>query len=655
MNVELPNGTIIRDVPEGTTKDAIMAKAISSGLATKADFGVEQDSIEPPPVDEPTTGDRSFLERIGNVITGEDRLTKEMESLPEVGAAPELNQLSVPAFKASLGLLSTGDTKSLKGILSSQFGEDVSFREDDKGNSIIDLPSGSYALNKPGISGQDVIRSVFDIAAFTPAGRAVSIPAAVGKSAATETAIGVTEQELGGEDVDVEDIALAGGLGGFFKGAEDLVGAGYRAVKGKLTSDVVEAGTDAGIPMLTTDVMPPKTFAARMAQQTGEKIPVAGTGGMREGQQVMREQAVSDVAEKYGQFSYSSIVESLKTQKNRIKQAAGNVLENAGNKLDNIGEIPLKNTNVAIDKATEQLSKPGVIKSQAALDDLDVLIESLSEAPQTFTSLKENRTAFREIVKGADKAERSQLTSRAKSFLDNVEMAMKKDMASHAKENLSAKEFASWNKANQVYFDEAQKLTRSRLKNVLDKGDITPESIETMLFSQKPTEVSSLYKSLTPDGRANARSAVISKVVGSLGKRAGGITPNSFASEMKKYGLQTDIFFKGEEKKQLEGLLKALNATRRAQEAAVTTPTGQSLIGAGTGYAAFTDLTGTLGTLGTLGGLARIYESAPVRNALLRLASVPKGSTQFEKALGEAVEVMSGAVQSARRQAEDKE
>lgn len=39
MNVELPNGVIIEDVPEGTTKEQIMKKAIAAGLATAEDFG----------------------------------------------------------------------------------------------------------------------------------------------------------------------------------------------------------------------------------------------------------------------------------------------------------------------------------------------------------------------------------------------------------------------------------------------------------------------------------------------------------------------------------------------------------------------------------------------------------------------------------------
>lgn len=39
MNVTLPNGVVIRGVPDGTTKEQVKAKAIASGLATEADFG----------------------------------------------------------------------------------------------------------------------------------------------------------------------------------------------------------------------------------------------------------------------------------------------------------------------------------------------------------------------------------------------------------------------------------------------------------------------------------------------------------------------------------------------------------------------------------------------------------------------------------------
>ena len=47
MDVKLPNGTIIKGVPEGTTKEQVMQKAIAAGLATPQDFGMP---AELPPV-----------------------------------------------------------------------------------------------------------------------------------------------------------------------------------------------------------------------------------------------------------------------------------------------------------------------------------------------------------------------------------------------------------------------------------------------------------------------------------------------------------------------------------------------------------------------------------------------------------------------------
>ncbi len=626
--------------------DAAGDTAAATQLATALKSG----AYDQPEVAPQESG--GVLDTVGELFTGSERTTPEIEAAQEIGAAPELNQLSVPAFKASLGLLTTGDTDSLKGILNQQFGGKVSYTEDAKGNTMVNLPSGQYALNKPGASPQDLVRGVFDFLSYTPAGKAPTVLSAVGRSVATEAAIEGAEESLGGDFSPLE-VAASGALGGIFKGAENLIGAGYRAIKGKASSDVVEAGKDSGVTVFTSDVRQPQTFAGKTAQQTTEKIPFAGTGAQREVQQQMREDAVSQVAEKYGQFSYDAIVDSLKTQKDKVKNAAGSVLGGVGRKLDDIGEIPTSNTNQAIDSAWSELSKPGVIKSEQAVNDLDTLADSITSAPQTFTSLKENRTAFREIVAGADKAERSQLTSRAKSLLQKVESAMTKDMDSFARTNLSPAEFSKWKKANSVYASEAKNLAKSRLKSVLDKGDVTPESVQNLLFSQKPSEVKLLYKSLTGEGRANARSAIISKVVGDLNRRASGLTPSTFASEMKKYGMQTNEFFKGEEKRQLNGLIKVLDATRRAQDASVTTPTGQQLLGAGTLAAAATDLGATVGIGGTVGGFARLYESAPVRNALLRLDSIPKGSTRYEKALAEAFEVLNAGAQSAREQAQE--
>ncbi len=575
-------------------------------------------------------------------------------TLTEIARAPELNEASLPAFKAGLGFLLADDDASAVQIIKQQFGDDAQIR-DVGGKQVITLPSGDYVLNQEGFSATDVAKGLAKFLQFTPAGRAGTVAGAVGANALTQGAGDLVEQALGGEDIQVEDSALAGALGGAFKAGENVIGNVYRYLRGTPASDVVEQGAKQGVPVMTSDVLPPSTFAGKMTQQTAEKIPLAGTGAAREIQQDFRNQAVQEVADKYGTFSYKAILDSMKAQQGRVKGAAGRTLEATGNKLDEVGEIPLANTREIIDQVKTELGKEGVIRSEGAIDDLSKLVNAFDEAPQTFTSLKENRTAFRDIIAGADKAERSQLPSRAKALLQQVNKAMSDDMESFAKSNLTPKEFASWKKANKIYADQAETLKKSKLKNVLDKGDVTPESVKQLIMSKNPSELKLAYNSMTQSGKQNARAAIVSNIVDNVSKRAGGMTPNAFATEMKKFQPQINAFFKGEERKQLEGLQRLLDATRRAQDAAVTTPTGQQVLGVGTLAAAATDLGATVLTGGTVGGIARLYESAPVRDSLLRLASVPKGSTQFEKALLDAQTALNAIAQSERSRQEEQE
>lgn len=572
----------------------------------------------------------------------------------EIGAAPELREFSIDSALSGVAAGLITNEAELGAALQKQIpGAELS--QDPEGNALIKMPSGgTYALNKPGLSGQDFIQFTTRALGYVPAGRAASVIGAAGKSALTEGGLQAVESAVGGE-FNPSEVALSAATGGAFKKAEQLAGKASRLAQDTPNNEIVEAGRNAGIPTLTSDIVSPQTFAGKMAQQTSEKIPFSGTGSVREGQQELRTQAVERLRNKYSQFSHSAIVDSLKNQKSKIKSAAGNTLNDIGQQLDNTASIKLRDTDKAISSAISVLEKPGVIKSPKVMADIENLITTLREAPQTFTSLKENRTLFREVVKGADSAERTQLASRTKALLTNIEKGMSADMRRTAKQNLSSREFRQWQNANRVYAEEAEALTKTRIKNVLDKGDLTPEAIDTMIFSKKPSEVKSIYQSLGADGKNNARSAIISKVFNNLSSRQSGITPNSFATEMKKFGLQTETFFKGEEKKSLNGLMKALNATRRAQDASITTPTGQQLLGAGTLAAAVTDLGATVGLGGTVGGLARLYESAAVRNALLKLNSASPRSEAFERALRELDEVVLPVAQSLRSEQSGRE
>lgn len=607
------------------------------------------EAIETAEVEQP---EPTLMESAADLVTGESRTTPEMESLGEIGNAPELNEMSWSAFKTSLGLLATGDTEKSKGVIKSQIPE-AEFTEDSLGNTIVNLPSGQYALNKPGVSPQDIAKGVFDIAAFTPAGRAVSIPSAIGKSAATEAALQKTTEELGGGSVDAKDVFLSGALGGAGKAAEDVISGGYRLMKGRPSVDAAEVSQfakDQDLPLMTSDVAQPRTFVGKSAQSAAEKVPVTGTGGIRESQQEARTQLVSDYAKSFGEYRPEDVVSSLQRQTGKVKQAAGNSRQAIMEQLDQT-PISTSNTVDAIDAEIARLGKSpsGEVRNTADTATIDKLEAYKSDvlSDPTFANIEQLRTQFRTDVKG----ERMVMPSRSDAAINRIYSSMSKDMDETIGSNLGSEALGKWKKSNAVYANEANKIKNTRLKSALQKGDLTPEVVNNMLYSNKPSEVKNLFRSLDSKGKDAARSGLIGKA---FEKSQG--SPDKFLNELNRMSSQTGITFKGNDKAYLQGLKSYLNATRQAAKAEVVTPTGQQLfqIAAPVGIVGDISSTGGVGTMGAAGygALARAYESKPIREAVLRLRSIEKGSSEFEQQLRKISSMLQPATQAERRSEE---
>lgn len=632
-------------LPEGFVLDKPQASAQALPEGFVLDTPQEQPTA---PVERPNLlqriggGIAAGGEAIADAFTGEGQLTPELEALNEVGAAPELNDFtSARSLGAGAKSLLATSQKDLEGILSASFGDDIDFRNDPKGNIIAILPSGEYALNKPGFSFQDIPEAALQAVGFTPVGRfakgtlALQSAKSFAGGAGAAGVLDVAEELAGGEDFDIKQPLIAGLLGGTFKVAENVIGGGYRAFRGSKASELVEAGEAANIPVLTSDVFQPEGFASKAARTVGEQIPIAGTAGARQAQQRARQDAIQDIAERHSSFSYDAIVESLVKGTNKLKRAAGQRFEIFGNQLDELGEMPIGNTIRSVVQARKILNKPAIKETQAG-QDLANVVEFLSDNPQSYKSIAEGRTQLNEIINSIDPAERSQLGTRGMKVLQNVASNMKRDMRVFSRQHLSPQDNQKLTRAFEVYAGEARILTKSRVKNVLDKGDITPERVKDLLFSKNRSEVKILFDRLTTEGKENARAALIQQTLKDVTGAGGDVSVERFTNAMRKNSDAINIIFRGDEKKRLNGLIKVLDNTREASRASVATPTGQQLIaplaiaGVGASVAGSVSIPVVAG-LATVGRLARIYESKPVRNALIKLGSIKRGSTAFEK------------------------
>ncbi|MDN8705106.1 injection protein, partial [Staphylococcus aureus] len=80
-------------------------------------------------------------------------------------------------------------------------------------NLLVDLPSGRYALNKPGLSSEDIMPLIANAVAFTPAARAPTIVGATARSAGTDLALQSSVNMAGGGDINPWQTALSAGIG----------------------------------------------------------------------------------------------------------------------------------------------------------------------------------------------------------------------------------------------------------------------------------------------------------------------------------------------------------------------------------------------------------------------------------------------------------
>ncbi|ELM9480477.1 DNA transfer protein [Salmonella enterica] len=423
---------------------------------------------------------------------------------------------------------------------------------------------------------------------------------------------------------------------GVLSAAAKGIGRGITAIRGEISpadQQLLKRAAAADVPVMTSDVVPPKTKLGNQLQGYSEGV-IAGTGPMRAAQQDARTKLVNRFTEKYGDYDPSVVVDSLKSGVAREKSLAKSKLNSlsgrmVGKPVDTSGAIR------AIDGAVNELGKlKGVSDTQtiSALNDYKNAIQEITNGDDAFELLDKLRTQFRIDVKG----DRTVLPSMSQTMVDRVYNSLTNSLSKSIAKGLSPKDASAWRAGKADYAKMATHATQTRLKNVLNKGDLTPEAVNTIVYGQYGSDIARLYGKLDQKGKDMLRAAYISKIADKVGD-----SPQKMMTELGKLQKQANgqVFktvFGGKNGKEIEGMLSILDATKRASEANVVTKTGMTL-------APLVRVIGNLKTGGALlagetgiGLMSRVYESPMARNALLRLANTKSGTPAYERALSKA-------------------
>ncbi|MHB0518091.1 DNA transfer protein, partial [Escherichia coli] len=297
---------------------------------------------------------------------------------------------------------------------------------------------------------------------------------------------------------------------GVLSAAAKGIGRGITAVRGEISpadQQLLKRAAAADVPVMTSDVVPPKTKLGNQLQGYSEGV-IAGTGPMRAAQQDARTKLVNRFTEKYGDYDPSVVVDSLKSGVAREKSLAKSKLNNlsgrmVGKPVDTSGAIR------AIDGAVNELGKlKGVSDTQtiSALNDYKNAIQEITNGDDAFELLDKLRTQFRIDVKG----DRTVLPSMSQTMINRVYNSLTNSLSKSIAKGLSPKDASAWRAGKADYAKMATHATQTRLKNVLNKGDLTPEAVNTIVYGQYGSDIARLYGKLDQKGKDMLRAAYIS-------------------------------------------------------------------------------------------------------------------------------------------------
>lgn len=512
-------------------------------------------------------------------------------------------------------------------------------------NQAIQGASGGGALAGAGriaqMSAAPVVREVGRMMAAQPVMQVAGGAGAGGAAQAFQEATSGTEILPLGQVAGTVASSLAGGM------------AGARLARPKpiatpsTTQPIVTEAERLGIPVLTSDVRPPQTAIAKTAQIIGEKVPFTGTGPVRVEQQEARVNAIKNLLQEYGADDVAKFSADIMTDLSAKRSADLSKYSTA--KKEVIGRLASKG-DVPFPKAIQAIDNQIAILQRGRTEGGEEVVQILQQIKGNDPILGlQNRDLFA--------VEQFRADTLAKAFKEDISRPLsiaardagekalraiydpvRQDTIDFIKSVGERKDVDKFMVANKRLRELAGELEMNTLKSVLKSGKAVPDDVNKLLFSKKPSEINQLYNSLTPSGRANARSSILSQAAGkaefTLPDGTQMFSPEKFNAEIKRLQPQIGAFFKGDDLKRVEGLSRVLTMTRRAGEAGVVTQTGQQ----GVPFVAGSFLQSILGsfgatiaTAGGIGGAARIYESAAVRDLLMKIPKTAPGGTEEAK------------------------
>lgn len=447
--------------------------------------------------------------------------------------------------------------------------------------------------------------------------------------------------------------SLAGGIAGAKIAQPRSLVAAAPEIPGMTPAQIqatVAEAESAGRPVFTSDVFRPETEAARRLQDFSEGT-LLGTAGQRSAQQKARIDYINNVLQLFGAAPSAEFAEQIAKDLKDFRADRIQYFTNMKNEvLDRISSsaAPLKSPELsrvfttlaeeidALNKTNRVVNAPIVAKLKQFGEGLlgNPIIDQATGNIVGYSGISlqaaENNLGLVRSYLANDQSLAHVKTSLEKTG-NKLYGALKEDIKGVIRNAEGSDSVLKYEQANARLAEGIKETKSAALKAALRSGDVTPELVDRLLFSQKPSEIRLLYANLNPAGRAAARAAVLSKAArDSLIQATGDISTAKFSTQLGKLSKQTGILFSPDDKKVVDGLANYLNLTKRAENFNVDPKTGARVL-MPLGVSMIVNAFGgpkAVGVMMSFGGLSRIFESAVTRKLLMALPRVKNNSDE---------------------------
>lgn len=449
------------------------------------------------------------------------------------------------------------------------------------------------------------------------------------------TVLGATQFVPEGESR-VEQALTGGGVAGGTSAALKTVGKVAEKVTGivkgetpKEIKELEKLGKEFNVQASVGDIT--GQTLVKKAEVLAENVPIIGFSGFRDTQQKQVARAAGEIVDGFSvNGDWAKILQtSLVDKAKAVRKVGGNLFTKVGSLANPKGNVAVPKTNAVAKKLiAEEKAKVPEFQDQQFID----AIQKYTVDPQAnFTGVRSIRSDLSDDISDFFTGKNAIVGKRGVDKLQEIKNALDSDMGDFANQQ-GGQIKKAWDKANKFWKGTVIPFKDTSLAKAATT-DTPDEIFKTFIKRGGRDRGQKFFNALDKKGKDAVRFGILENAFDVASPTNKPFSAARFAKALEDFDAPAGVFFKGADKKQLDGFKKLLRHVERSGQFAENPPTGQRLMLALFGTGAVLDPISTA-TVAATGGMIRgLFGSAAGKRLLLSANKFGEGTKALQKAV----------------------